>query len=116
MLGCWSGSVLRWSSSNLHGAAPRTAPIKEDAIEALGIVGGDSVNATLVEIYHGTDSENIREAALEGMLISGHDEGVIEIYRSSTDPAEKRELLELLVVMGSDDVWDVIDSALEGNP
>ena len=88
--------------------------LQEQAIEALGIVGGDSVNATLVEIYRNSDSEVIRDAALEGMMISGHDEGVLEIYRSSQDPVEKKELLEYLVIMGSDEVWDIIDAALDG--
>lgn len=88
--------------------------LQEAAIEALGIVGGDAVNTTLVEIYRRATSEEIREAALEGMLISGHDEGVLELYRSSDDAAEKRELLNFLVMMGSDDVWDIIDAALEG--
>jgi len=88
--------------------------LQEQAIEALGIVGGDSVNATLVEIYRNSDSEDIREAAVEGMMISGHDEGILEIYRSSQDPAEKKELLEYLVIMGSDEVWDIIDAALDG--
>jgi HEAT repeat protein len=88
--------------------------VQAEAIEALGVVGGDEVNATLIEIYKNSDSEDIRESALEGMLISGYDEGVLELYRSSQDPAEKRELLGILVVMGSDEVWDVIDSALDG--
>ena len=88
--------------------------LQEQAIEALGIVGGDSVNATLVEIYKNSSSEDIRDSALEGMMISGHDEGVLELYRASQDTAEKKELLELLVIMGSDDVWDIIDSALDG--
>jgi len=85
------------------------------AIEALGIIGGDSVNATLIEIYRGTDSDDIREAALDGMLISGYDEGVLELYRSSDDVGEKRELLEMLSVMGSDLLLDVIDAALAGD-
>ena len=88
--------------------------LQTQAIEALGIVGGSDVNATLVEIYRNSSSDEIREAALEGMLISGHDEGVLELYRSSQDPVEKRELLEFLVIMGSDEVWDIIDSALDG--
>ncbi len=95
----------------LDGSDPE---VQAEAIEAFGIVGGSEVNATLVEIYRNSDSENVREAALEGMLISGHDEGVLELYRSSQDPAEKRKLLEYLVIMGSDEVWDVIDSALDG--
>ncbi len=88
--------------------------LQTQAIEALGIVGGSEVNAILVDIYKGSDSDDVREAALHGMLISGHDEGVLELYRSSQDPAEKRELLEFLVMMGSDEVWDLIDSALDG--
>ena len=89
--------------------------LQTHAIEAMGIVGGDQVQATLVEIYRGSSSADIREAALDGMLISGSDEAVLELYRSSSDPAEKKELLEYLVIMGSDDVWNIIDATLEGN-
>ena len=89
--------------------------LQTHAIEAMGIVGGDEVQATLVEIYRGSSSADIREAALDGMLISGSDEAVLELYRSSSDPAEKKELLEYLVIMGSDDVWNIIDATLEGN-
>ena len=39
---------------------------------------------------------------------------LLELYRSSQDPVEKKELLEYLVMMGSDNVWDIIDSALDG--
>ena len=53
-------------------------------------------------------------AALDGLLIAGHDEGVLQLYRSSQDPAEKRELLEYLVMMDSEAIWDVIESALDG--
>ena len=84
------------------------------AIEALGIVGGDQVDATLLEIYRDADSDEVRSAALQGMLISGYDGGVLELYRNATDAGEKRELLEYLVMMDSDAVWDAIDAALEG--
>lgn len=89
--------------------------LQAQAIESLGIVGGNQVETTLVEIYRGAASDSIRSAALDGMLISGHDTGILELYRSSTDAAEKKELLEYLVMMGSDDVWNIIDSALDGN-
>ncbi len=91
------------------------AEMQIEAIRALGIVGSDDVNATLMEIYKSSDSDEINEAALHGMLVAGYDEGVLELYRASQDPAEKRKLLEFLVIMGSDDVWDVIDSALDGS-
>jgi HEAT repeat protein len=85
------------------------------AIEALGIVGGAEVDATLIEIYRSTSSADIREAALEGMMISGYDEGVLELYKSSDDIGEKRDLLEMLSIMGSDLLLDVIDAALAGD-
>ena len=88
--------------------------LQAEAIEALGIVGGDDVEAALIEIYRSASTEDIREAALDGMLIAGNDEGVLELYRSSNNDAEKKQLLEYLVIMGSDEVWDLIDAALEG--
>lgn len=86
--------------------------VQTRAIEALGLVGGGDVNATLMEIYRSTDSADVRESALEGLLISGHDEGVLELYKASDNIEEKRALLEVLTVMGSDLVLDVIDAAL----
>ena len=49
------------------------------------------------------------------MLISGHDSGVLELYRGATDPVEKRQLLEYLVMMDSEAIYDVIDQALAGD-
>lgn len=85
------------------------------AIEALGIVGGADVDQVLVDLYRSTANDDIREAALGGMLIAGHDTGVLELYRNASDAAEKRQLLEYLVIMDSDAVWDLIDNALEGS-
>jgi len=89
--------------------------LQTQAIEAMGIVGGEQVDSTLVEIYRSATAEDVREAALHGMLISGHDAGVLELYRSSQDPSEKKQLLEFLVMTGSDEVWNIIDSTLTGD-
>ncbi len=89
--------------------------LQTKAIEALGIVGGEQVDSTLVEIYRGADSDEVRKAALTGMLISGHDSGVLELYRGATDPVLKRQLLEYLVMMDSESIYDVIDQALAGD-
>jgi hypothetical protein len=87
---------------------------QSQAIQGLGIVGGDEVNTTLVEIYRGTESEEVREAALHGMLIADHDEGVLELFRSSQNADEKTELLRMLVMMDSDAAMDAIEKALDG--
>ncbi len=106
-----SGDFETLRELSMDGSDPEQ---QAQAIEALGIVGGTAVNATLVEIYQNSDSSDVREAALDGLLIAGHDEGVLQLYRSSQNPAEKRELLQYLVMMDSEAIWDVIDSALDG--
>jgi len=83
-----------------------------EAIEALGIVNHEDTGPTLVGIYKGTDDEEIREAALEGMVIADYDEGVLELYRSSQNSREKTGLLEYLTMMDSEGLWEIIDAAL----
>jgi HEAT repeat protein len=89
--------------------------IQVEAITGLGIVGGAEANATLLEIYRATDSAEVREAVLDGMLISGYDEGVLTLFRESDDAEEKRDLLEMLVIMESDAAMQIIDETLGGN-
>lgn len=84
-----------------------------EAIQALGIVDKEGAGAVLVGIYKGTDDEDIRSAALDGMMIADYDEGVLELYRESQDSGEKSELLEYLTIMDSEAIWEVIDAALE---
>ena len=86
-----------------------------EAIEALGIVGAADADTVLVEIYRGTSSKDIREAALDGLLIGDYDDAVLNLYRSSNNVEEKRDLLEALVIMDSDSVMQVIEEALAGD-
>jgi HEAT repeat protein len=86
-----------------------------NAIEALGIVGADDAEALLTQIYRESDSEFIKEAALDGLLIGDFDDSVLQLYRSSTSTAEKRELLQRLVMMDSDQVMAIIDETLAGD-
>ena len=82
------------------------------AIHGLGIVGGDEVNAILVEIYRGTDSAEIKDAVIHGMMMADYDQGLLELYKGSQEMEEKRELLRMLVMMDSDAALEVIDAAL----
>jgi len=87
--------------------------VQIQAIEGLGIVGGEQANTVLLEIYRGADNADVKEAAMDGMLIADYDEGLLALYRESQDTAEKRDLLEYLTRMDSDEVWALIDDALE---
>ena len=95
-------------------ALSESSGFTEELIQALGIAGGDDVNATLMQIYRDAETDDIRKAALEGMMISGYDEGVLVLYKESTDINEKRDLLQMLSIMDSDLMMEVIDAALAG--
>jgi HEAT repeat protein len=82
------------------------------AIQSLGIVGGDEIDSTLLDIYRSADQEHVKEAALHGLMISGYEEGVVELFQESQDSGEKRRLLQMLVAMDSDAALDLIDAAL----
>jgi hypothetical protein len=95
-------------------AVDNTNPEQQiQAIHGLGVAGGDKANATLLEIYKTAGSKDVRDAALEGMLISDYDEGVLQLFRESKDADEKKRLLQTLVNMDSDAVMEIIDSTFD---
>ncbi len=83
------------------------------AIQGLGIAGGDGVGGHLVEIYQGSTDPAIKEAALQGLQIAGDDQALLTLYQSSTDSEEKAELLKQLVITDSDLALEAINAALE---
>lgn len=83
------------------------------ALQGLGVAGGADARNVLIEVYRSSSVPDVKEAALEGLMIADDDQAVLELYRASTDAAEKRELLEVLVGMESDAVWEIIDKTLE---
>ena len=86
--------------------------LQVEAIQSLGVVGGGEVDSTLLDIYRSADQEHVKEAALHGMMISGYEEGVVELFQDSQDSGEKRRLLQMLVAMDSDAALDLIDATL----
>jgi len=85
------------------------------AIQGLSIAGGaEDANAALLDIYRSSDSRDIREAVMRSMMVSGYDEGLLELFRASQDSQEKAELLRQLVIMDSDAAMEAIDATLTG--
>jgi HEAT repeat protein len=87
--------------------------VRVEAVRKIGIVQGEASRAALRDIYaRGTDPE-IREAALQGMLIAGDEQGVLTLYRAAKTNEEKRSLLRTLSMMNGDAALQAIDAALE---
>jgi HEAT repeat protein len=87
--------------------------IRLEAVQKIGIIQSDASHAALREIYQRSDDREIREAALQGMLIGGDEQGVLALYRAAKTADEKRSLLRTLSMMDGDAAIKAIDEALE---
>jgi hypothetical protein len=87
--------------------------VRTEAVSKIGIIGDDAARSALREIYSRSTDKQIKEAALQGLLIADDDEGVLSLYQGATSPEEKRNLLRVLTTMDSDAALKAIDAALE---
>jgi hypothetical protein len=87
--------------------------IRKEAVRNIGIVDTDAARAALRDIYSRSSDEEIKEAALEGLLIAQDEQGVLALYRAAKTAEEKRNLLRTLTNMDGDAALDAIDAALE---
>ena len=88
--------------------------VRSEAVRKIGIIGSDAAQSALREIYTTSREEDIKNAALQGMLITGDDDGVLALYRAAQSADERRTLLRTLSMMDSDAALQAIDAALEG--
>jgi len=87
--------------------------VRVEAVQRMGIIESDASRAALREIYARSTDAEIKEAALQGMLISGDEQGVLALYRAAKTSEEKRALLRILSMMDGDAALQAIDAALE---
>jgi HEAT repeat protein len=94
-----------------EGSADRE--IRADAVRKIGMVQGESARTALREIYTRSTDAEVRDAAMQGMLIAGDEQGVLTLYRAAKSSEEKRALLRTLSMMNGDAALQAIDQALE---
>ena len=88
--------------------------VRAEAVQKIGIISGDAARTALREIYGRSTERELKDAALQGLLIAGDEKGVLALYRSATTAEEKRTLLRTLTMMDGDAALEAIDAALEG--
>ena len=88
--------------------------VRAEAVQKIGIISSDAARAALHDIYKRSTDQQIKDAALQGLLIADDEKGVLALYRSATTPEEKRALLRTLTMMDGDAALEAIDAALEG--
>jgi HEAT repeat protein len=94
-----------------EGSADRE--IRADAVRKIGMVQGESARTALREIYTRSTDAEVRDAAMQGMLIAGDEQGVLTLYRAAKSSEEKRALLRTLSMMNGVAALQAIDQALE---
>ncbi|MGB5410194.1 MAG: HEAT repeat domain-containing protein [Woeseiaceae bacterium] len=78
----------------------------ENAVEMLGAMHATEKLAQL------RANKGVSEGLITAFMIAGDEETLLEMYRSSDDVDEKREIMEMLVAMDAEGIWDIIDQAL----
>ncbi len=78
----------------------------ENAVEMLGAMRATEKLAQL------RASKGVSEGLITAFMIAGDEEALLEMYRSSDNIDEKREIMEMLVAMDAEGIWDIIDQAL----
>jgi hypothetical protein len=86
---------------------------RRDAVRDIGIIDSDEARTALRQIYSSSQETEIREAALQGMVVCNDEQGVMALYRASKNAEEKRMLLRTLSAMDGDVALKAIDAALE---
>ena len=89
--------------------------VRVEAVRRIGIIDGDAARQALRQIYSNNTDPEFREAALQGLLISGDEQGVLTLYRAAKTSDEKRALLRVLSTMDGDAALNEIDAALAGS-
>ena len=88
--------------------------VRVEAVRRIGIIDGDAARQALRQIYANSADPEFKEAALQGLLIAGDEQGVLALYRAAKTSDEKRSLLRVLSTMDGDAALNEIDAALAG--
>jgi HEAT repeat protein len=84
-----------------------------EAMRSLGIAGDHGGRGALVDLYAKADTPALRDAVLQGLLITGDSDAVTKLYRTARTTDEKKALLRVLTMMGGDKALDVIEHELD---
>ena len=75
--------------------------LRAEAIQKLGLMGSKSTQALLG--FYGTGDREVKEAVINGLFVMGNAKALIDLARKETNREMKKEILQKLSVMGSDD-------------
>jgi outer membrane protein assembly factor BamD (BamD/ComL family) len=99
--------------AGIAGNPQQSEDIRIAALHSLGVAGDRGGEDALVKLYAQANTPTLREAVLQGLLVSGDSDAVLTLYRGAKSVEEKKALLRTLTVMGDDAAIDAIESELD---
>lgn len=99
--------------AGIAGNAQQSEGIRVAALHALGVAGDRGGEGALVKLYAQANTPALRDAVLQGLLISGDSGAVLTLYRNAKNVDEKKALLRTLTIMGDDAAIDAIQDELD---
>ena len=90
------------------------ADLRGTAVQMLAVNGSPEAAEYLVEMYPGASRDEKAEI-IHSMLILDDTDALVELMKHEEDPQLKREMLQMLVMMGSEDVDDELFELLEND-
>jgi len=94
--------------------AEQDAELRSAAIQSLAINGGQEATDYLVKLYPDGSREE-KSAVIESMMIMDDSEGLLSLLKQETDPELKREMLQMLTIMDSEESDEYLFELLEKN-
>jgi outer membrane protein assembly factor BamD (BamD/ComL family) len=82
------------------------------AVQSLAVNGSPEASKYLLEMYHDAPYDEKAEI-IRSMLILEDSDALLALMKQEEDPRLKREMLQILVVMGSDEIDDELFQMLE---
>jgi len=86
--------------------------LRAAAIQALAINGDDDDAKYLVDLYP-QGSHDEKQAIIQSMLLMDSPEGLIGLLKNETNPELKREMLQILTIMDSEEADKYLFEQLE---
>jgi hypothetical protein len=86
--------------------------LRSAAIQSLAISDGEDVKDYLVELYPGASRQE-KTAVIHSMMIMDDPDGLISLMKQEDDPELKREMMQMLATMDSEEADDYLFEMLE---
>lgn len=87
--------------------------LRSAAIESLGLIGSEDSGDALQALWVSEGEREVKEAILEAFFLQSNAQALIEIVRTEQDKELRKEALEYLSMVGSDEAVDFLLEALE---